>query len=386
MKFKDIIGQEEVKERLRKSVAENKVAHTQLFLGNEGSGSLPLAIAFAQYINCANKKDGDSCGVCPSCVKYQSYAHPDLHFIFPTITAEGIKEPKSELYQDIWRENIIEQNGYVSQDSWNKKLGVSGNKQSIIYSRDASDIINILNVKSYEAEYKVVIIYLAEKLHISASNKLLKTLEEPPEKTLIIMVSERYELIIPTVRSRAQLLKIPPLKDEDIQNALIEKEILSADDTALSNIVALAHGNWNRAVQLAENLEEEQYNFRTFRDWTRLCFKPGNFTELISFSKELARLPKNRQKNLLIFGMQVIHNSMLVHAGLKGKIKTMKEESEYVEKFAPFINDTNRDDFYSLLNDAVYHLERNVNSNILFTELSIQMVILLNKGKKALNS
>ncbi len=383
MRFKEIIGQEEVKERLRTSVAENKVAHTQLFLGGEGSGSLPLAIAFAQYINCNNKQNGDSCGKCPSCVKYQSYAHPDLHFIFPTITSEGIKEPKSDLYMDIWRENIIEQQGYVTQDNWNKKLGVSGNKQSIIYSRDASDIINILNVKSYEAEYKVVIIYLAEKLHISASNKLLKTLEEPPEKTLIIMVSERYEMIIPTVRSRAQLLKIPPLKDDDIRSALLEKEILTPGDTALPNIVALAHGNWNKAVQLAENLEEEQFNFKTFRDWTRLCFKPGNFTELITFSKELARLPKNRQKNLLVFGMQVIHNSMLVHAKLNDKIRTLKDESDYIEKFSPFINDANRDDFYRILNDAVYHLERNVNSNILFTELSIQMVILLNRGKKA---
>jgi DNA polymerase-3 subunit delta' len=307
-----------------------------------------------------------------------------LHFIFPTVTSEGIKEPKSDLYQDIWRENIIEQNGYVSQDSWNKKLGVSGNKQGIIYSRDASDIIKTLNVKSYEAEYKVVIIYLAEKLHLSASNKLLKTLEEPPEKSLIIMVSERYELIIPTVRSRAQLLKIPPLKDRDIRDALVSKDILPAGDDALPNIVALAHGNWNKALQLAANIEEEQYNFKTFRDWTRLCFKPGNFTGLITFSKELARLPKNRQKNLLVFGMQVLHNSMLVNAALKDKIRTLKDESDYIEKFAPLINDSNRDDFYRLLNDAVYHLERNVNANIMFIELSIQMVILLNRGKKAL--
>jgi len=384
VRFSEIIGQEEVKERLRKSVAENKVAHTQLFLGAEGSGALPLAIAFAQYINCKNKQNGDSCGTCPSCIKYQSYVHPDLHFIFPTVTSEGIKEPKSDLYQDIWRENIIEQNGYVSQDSWNKKLGVSGNKQGIIYSRDASDIIKTLNVKSYEAEYKVVIIYLAEKLHLSASNKLLKTLEEPPEKSLIIMVSERYELIIPTVRSRAQLLKIPPLKDRDIRDALVSKDILPAGDDALPNIVALAHGNWNKALQLAANIEEEQYNFKTFRDWTRLCFKPGNFTGLITFSKELARLPKNRQKNLLVFGMQVLHNSMLVNAALKDKIRTLKDESDYIEKFAPFINDSNRDDFYRLLNDAVYHLERNVNANIMFIELSIQMVILLNRGKKAL--
>ncbi len=383
MQFKDVIGQEEVKERLRRSVTENKVAHTQLFLGREGCGSLPLAIAFAQYINCKNKQNGDSCGKCSSCIKYQSFAHPDLHFIFPTITSDSIKKPHSELYLDIWRKNIIKQAGYVTQSNWNSTLGLTGSKQNIIYARDASDIINKLNIKSYEADYKVIIIYLPERLHNAASNKLLKTFEEPPEKSLIFMVAERYELLLPTVRSRAQLIKIPPLKDEDIRFALASKTNYKPDENTLLRIVSLSNGNWNKALQLIENVDEEQFNFIQFRNWMRLCFKPGRYIELINFAKELARLSREKQKNLLVFGMQVIHNSLLSTAHLNGKIKTSGEETDFINKFSPFINLTNMEEFYRILNEAVFHLERNANANILFGELSLKMVKLLNSSKKS---
>lgn len=383
MQFKKVIGQEAVKEKLRISIAENRVAHTQLILGPEGCGSLPLSIAFAQYINCHHKENGDSCGKCSSCVKYQAFAHPDLHFIFPTITSENIKAPKSELYLTTWRNYLIKTKGYVSQSGWYDEIGLSGNKQGTIYARDASDIINTLSVKSYEADYKVVIIYLPEKLNATASNKLLKTLEEPPENSLILMVAERYDLLLPTVRSRAQFLKIPPIKDEALLQAMANNEAFDKDKKMLSRLVSLSNGNWNKVLQLSENREEEEYNFLKFRDWMRLCFKPDNYIELINLSKELARLSREKQKKLLSFGLQVIHNTMLSQVQLEGKIRAATEEADYISKFAPFINESNREAMYQMMNESIYHLERNANANILFGNLSLQMVQLLNRGKKA---
>ncbi len=383
MQFKKVIGQEAVKEKLRKSIAENRVAHTQLFLGPEGCGSLPLAIAFAQYINCHHKENGDSCGKCSSCVKYQAFAHPDLHFIFPTITSENIKKPKSEFYLTEWRNYLIKTKGYISQSGWYDEIGLTGNKQGTIYARDASDIMHILSVKSYEADYKVVIVYLPEKLNATASNKLLKTLEEPPENSLILMVAERYDLLLPTIRSRAQLLKILPIKEEALLQAMVNNEAFDKDKKILSRLASLSNGNWNKVWQLSENREEEEYNFLKFRDWMRLCFKPDNYIELTNLSKELARLPREKQKKLLSFGLQVIHNTMLSQAQLDSKIRAASEEADYINKFAPFINEANREAMYQMVNESIYHLERNANANILFGNLSLQMVQLLNRGKKA---
>ncbi len=382
MQFKDIIGQEEVKEQLRKRVADKRIAHTQLFLGPEGSGNLALAIAFSQYLNCENKQNGDSCGQCPSCIKYRSFAHPDLHFFFPTITSESIKAPKSELYMKEWREYLIKTGGYVTQEGWWEQIGLSGNKQGTIYVRDASDIIQTLSIKPYEAEFKTVIIYLPEKLHLSASNKLLKTFEEPPQKSLILMAGERYELLLPTVRSRTQLVKIPRLRDEDIKDALVQYDGGKTDAATLENIVMQSYGNWNKALTLLENIEDEQFNFIKFREWMRLCFNPGNFVELINLSKKLASLPREKQKRLLLYGMEVIHNTLLSNTRLTGKIRTAGEEAEYIRKFSPFINEVNREKMYELLNRAVYHLERNANANILFGDLSIQFSILLAQGRQ----
>jgi len=220
MQFKSIIGQQEVKRKLVKSVHENRVAHTQLILGPEGSGSMALAIAFIQFINCKNKTETDSCGVCPSCIKYQKFSHPDLHLYFPSTTNNRVKkDPKSKLFLPEFREYLEHCSAYPTQQGWYGKLGV-GNKQGTIYTRDAADIVQEMSLKSYEAEYKTFIIWMPERLHESASNKLLKTFEEPPDKTLILLVGERYELLLPTVRSRAQLVKVTKLKDDEVADAL----------------------------------------------------------------------------------------------------------------------------------------------------------------------
>ncbi len=382
MRFSEVIGQQSVKERLRASIRENRVAHTQLFLGPEGAGAFPLAIAFAQYLNCTHKQDGDSCGTCPSCVKYQKFAHPDLHFIFPTTTNEKVKKhPASELFQEEWLDFVQKKEGYITESEWYEKLGV-GNKQGAIYARDANEIVRLIGFKPYEAAYKVVVIFQAEKLNASASNKLLKSFEEPPGHTLLILVAERYELIIPTVRSRAQLVKIPKLKDEAVMDALQKKFSTELTPEKMAEIAATSQGNWNLALQLTEETDDSKYNFLKFREWMRLCFRGNDYLSLHSLIQELSRLGREKQKRFLKYGLQVMHNSLLVNGGQNIATVAGADEKDYLRKFAPFVNEANRKAMYALLNEAVYHVERNAHPGILFADLSFKLSALMRLGKQ----
>ncbi len=383
MKFSEVIGQQAVKERLRASVGENRVAHTQLFLGQEGSGTLPLAIAFAQYLSCTNRKEGDSCGICPSCVKYQKFAHPDLHFIFPTAINDKVKKnPQSELFQEEWLNFIRKERGYVTQSSWYETLGV-GNKQGTIYARDANEIVKLIGFKPYESLFKVVIIFQADRLNSAASNKLLKSFEEPPDNTLIILVADRYELIIPTVRSRAQLVKIPKLKDIDIENALLERFSEKLTGEKARELASLSQGNWNLAIELKDQADENDFNFVKFRDWMRLCFLGNDFVALFGMIQELSRLGREKQKRFLKYGLQVMHNSLMINGKQEMPVAVRTSEKDYLQKFAPYVNAANQKQMYVLLNEAVYHVERNAHPGILFADLSFKLTALMLAGKKA---
>ncbi len=386
MQFKDVIGQQAVKERLIATVKEKRVAHTQLFLGPEGAGALPLALAFAQYINCPNKQEGESCGVCPSCVKYQKFSHPDLHFIFPTATNNKIKKnPESELFQEEWLAFLQENQGYVTQDTWYEALGI-GNKQGTIYARDANQIVKLLGYKPYEAPYKVVIVFMAERLHLSASNKLLKSLEEPPENTLIILIAERYEMIIPTVRSRAQLVKVPPLSYSDVEQELLRRFPDEISVEKAREVAMLSSGNWNKARELFEQAEDDHYNFIKFREWMRLCFSGKDYGAIYELVQELSRLGREKQKKFLHYGLQVFHNSLFIQEGQTNLVMATEEEKDYLKKFAPYVNQANRQKMYELLNEAIYHIERNAHPGILFSDLSFQLGDCLQEGKKALQT
>lgn len=381
MQFQDIVGQEEVKLRLIKSIADGRVAHTQLFLGAEGVGSLATAIAYGQYINCKSRIGSDSCGVCPSCVKYSKFSHPDLHFYFPNTTTDSMKDKaRSELLLTEWRAYLQDSSAYATQNGWYSFLGV-GNKQGMINVRDAADIVSKMSMKPYEAEYKVVIIWLAEKLNADASNKLLKTLEEPPSNTLILLIAERYELIIPTVRSRAQFVKFNKIPDEDIQTALTKVVDHNINEVNLSSVAKQAKGSWNKALSLLDNTDSDHDYFLKFRQWLRFCFVPKNYTELIAFNQELAGMGREKQKSFLNYGLGVVHNSIMVNSNNLQTIKTSGEELNFTKSFAPYINNANRSDIYKLLNEAIYHIERNTHAGILFTDLSLKLVRLLSKGK-----
>ena len=269
MQFSEVIGQQDVKQRLLQTVGSNRVSHAQLFLGPEGSGNLALAIAYAQYISCESRSEEDSCGSCPSCIKYNNLAHPDLHFIFPVATTKEIaKEPTSAKFMKSWRETVTE-NPYISLGEWHRAIGVE-NKQAIINALDCNEIIKKLSLKSFESEFKVMIIWRPERLFHSAAPKLLKILEEPPDKTLFVLVAENQGQIIKTILSRTQIIKVNKIEPKDIGIALSERFQISGKE--LDNIVRYSSGNYTEALRLIQNSENKEFNAEEFKNWMRLCF------------------------------------------------------------------------------------------------------------------
>ena len=374
MQFSNVIGQQALKQRLIQSVATNRVSHAQLFLGPEGSGKLALALAYAQYINCKNRSERDSCGVCSSCIKYSKLSHPDLHFIFPTTTNKKVKkDPESVLFLDEWRHFAIEKEAYFTANQWYDYLGVE-NKQGTIYARDANEIIRKLQFKAFEADYKITIIWMVEKINPTAANKLLKLLEEPPDKTIFILIAEEQEQILPTVRSRAYLVKIPKITDKDMLQALTEK--FQCREADVRDAMLMAQGNWIDALSLYENTEEEKYYYQTFQQWMRLCFKVA-MIELADFSANIATIGREKQKAFLQYGLQLFRNGLLFNTQIGQLVRLPGDEYDFHAKFAAFVHGGNVLQMVKLMEDSILHIERNANPSILFMDTSLKMVKLL---------
>ncbi len=381
MQFKDIVGQTEVKERLIKAFNEGRVPHTQLFIGPEGSGSLPLVLAFAQYMNCENRSEKDSCGQCSSCKKYEKFAHPDLHFVFPTNKPEGSQEePSSTVFIKQWIEYLQKVQGYALQNDWYAYLNI-GKKRGTIYARDANNFIRSLGLRSYESRFKIAVIWMAERMDASPANKLLKTLEEPPENTIIFLIAERYELLLPTVRSRAQLVKVPKIKEDAIKKALLEKVGAENITSDINSIVKNANGSWNKALQLATEEDYAEENFNELREWLLLCYR-HDYPKIFEFVQKIAVKGREKQKSFLQFALDVISKSLNINYGNQQLIAGTNEEVTFLNKFAPFINEKNRNEFYEAFNEAIYQIDRNVHAGILFGDLSLTVVSLLYKGRK----
>ena len=375
MLFSEIVGHDDLKKRLIQSVNENRVAHAQLFVGTEGSGKMALAIAYAQYINCQNRTESASCGVCPSCKKYMSLSHPDLHFIFPTATNKSVKkDPESDLFLAEWREYFSDCQGYVNLSEWFDKLDIE-NKQGIINVRDASTVIRKLSFKSYESEYKVVILWMPEKLNVFSANKLLKLIEEPPEKTLFLLVAENQEEVLSTIRSRCVLVKVPRLDTAVIKDALVEKcgcsEQLALDAATMSN------GSWPLAKRFSNDIDNEMLYADTFRKWMRYCFK-GAVPELIDFvANEIKGLGREKQKALLEYGLNIFHCSLLINNNISSAVMLTSAEKTFAQNFAPYINMKNVTQICALFEESINQIVRNANAQLVFMDDSLKMSKLL---------
>lgn len=381
MRFSEIPGQHKIKQRLILSVIENRVSHAQLFLGPEGSGKLALALAYAQYINCRNRTPEDSCGTCPSCNKYNKLIHPDLHFLYPINKTKEIDEKKVTNKDFIipWREFLLENNFFVSLPDWYDKIGIE-KKQGIINAEDADSVNHTLAYKAYEAEYKVMIIWMIEKMNTVAANKLLKNLEEPPDKTLFILISENHDQVISTILSRTQLVKIPRLEEDAIFESLTSRYQLPAEN--LRNIARQAEGNFKIAVDCTEqatgdssspDLEKER--FILLRDWMRRIYVFGaKKKEYDSLQEVIARLvgdgSREKQKEILGYSLKMLRLCMQYHLGNKQLVLFTGEELDFISKFSAFIHPRNISRIDEEINRAIFHIERNANANIVFTDLS----------------
>jgi len=375
MQFKEIIGHDKVKSRLIKSVNEERISHAQLFLGQEGCGNLPMAIAYAQYISCLNKSDTDSCGECTSCVKFQKLAHPDLHFVFPVATsAEVKKDPVSANYIHQWREANLEE-PYLSLANWQDRIE-TGNKQLLISKNESESILKILSLKTYESEYKTMIIWYPERFNIASGNKLLKIIEEPPSKTLFILVAHDAEQIISTILSRTQLVKIGRIKEEVLQSELVKKYGL--EDAVANKIAHQSDGNFINAQKLIEHSALEEEFHELFKIWMRSAFK-GNVPGLITWSEEIAKTAfgREKQKQFLKYALHLVRESLIKNYGDSEMERIAENEAKFLSNFAPYVHGANCIEIIELFNHASYHIERNANPKILFLDVSLKLTKLL---------
>jgi DNA polymerase-3 subunit delta' len=381
MQFSEILGHEYIKSHLTKSAASGRIPHAQLFVGPEGSGTLPIAIAYAQYILCNNVANENSGGNAACNLKFQNHSHPDLHFIYPTVTTEDVKtKPKSLDFIADWREFLTE-NPYGSLFDWYRVLGVQ-NKQGEIRVEDAQEILKSLALKSYEGGYKIMIIWMAEKMNIAASNKLLKLLEEPTDKTLFILISENEEDLIQTIRSRCQVLHFSALPETVIAEALISRE--NIEPRAAAKFAHQAQGNYNKALQMLQENGEDVVFEKWFVDWVRAAFRAkGNaaaIQDLIAWSEQIAGLGRETQKKFLSFCIDMFRQALLLNYQTTSLVyMEPKIEKFKLENFAPFVNGSNISAIFQELSDAMYHIERNGNAKIILTDLSIKLTRLIHK-------
>lgn len=381
MLFSDILGQEHIKNHLTQSADNGRIPHAQLFVGQEGSGTLPMAIAYAQYILCRNS-NGENTGTNESCnIKFKNLAHPDLHFAFPVATNDKIKKhPVSSHFLEEWRE-LLSQQPYGNLFDWYKKLGIE-KKQGRIGVDEAKEIVKDLTLKSYEGGYKITIIWMAEKMNMEAANKLLKLIEEPPKKTIFILIAEDEEQLISTIRSRCQVLHFPPLTENVITAGLIKTYHIEASIAA--KIAHQANGNYNKACDLVYH-DSEDTQFETwFIFWIRSAFKAkGNkaaIHDLMSWSEDIAKTGRETQKQFLQFCLNFFRQAMLLNYGAEKLVfLEPKTEGFKLAKFAPFVHGNNIIDITNEIQDAIYHIERNGNAKIILTDLSIKLTRLLHK-------
>ena len=378
MLFNQIIGQEHIKKHLKVSAENGRIPHAQLFVGKEGSGTLPMAIAYAQFLLCNFSDNADACNL--KCDKLQ---HPDLHFAYPVTSNENVKKhPVSSLFLQDWRSFIATQ-PYGSLFNWLHHIGVE-NKQGVIGVDEAQEIVKKLKLKSFEGGFKVMIIWMAEKMNISAANKLLKLIEEPPEKTVFILITESEEQIINTIKSRCQALHFPALSEQDISNTLVVDHQVSDNDAA--KIAHQAEGNFNKALHLLQNDSSDIIFEQWFVAWIRTAFKAkGNAAvvqQLIEWSDTIAKTGRETQKRFLDYCLQFFRQALLLNYKSDNLVFMETKTGFDLSKFAPFVHAGNILEIEKELNDAMYHIERNGNPKIILLDLSMKLTRFLHKKEE----
>lgn len=373
MQFAHIPGLDEVKASLINSVKNNHLAHAQLFFGPQGSGALPMALAFATYLNCTNRLAGpegseDACGQCPSCQKMARFVHPDVHYVFPVSATKNItgKDVVSSSYLPDWR-TFLGSSPYGTLSQWMLHYG-GEDKQVNISKEESRHILRNLSLKAFEGNYKIMIVWLPEFMHVSAANGILKILEEPPEKTVFLLVSADVEKLLTTILSRTQIFKIRGFRDEEITHYLQQKHALTAEQAAQA--ARLAGGSLGLALNSMLELKDENHSL--YSTWMRLCYE-HNFSQLIPMADTFHQLNKDAQKSLLLYGLNILRETLVYPYTKEELIRLQGEERTFVERFSKVMAWEKVQLISEKLNESLYHLERNASPRILFLDLSLQV-------------
>ena len=379
MRFADIIGQDSLKRHLAESVDKGRISHAQLFSGAAGVGTLPLAMAYAQYLNCQNRHDGDSCGECPSCRQIAEAAHPDLHFVFP-VNKQGKKSGEVVLsgeFMPLWREILADTAGYFTPQQWYDRLDLGKTLKGLITAREADEIIRRLQFKSFESEYKIMIIWQPEAMNDEAANKILKILEEPWEKTVFLLVSERPDLLLPTIISRVQEVAVPRLAIEDLMPLAGE-----GDEQRRRNMARLAGGDIIEMRALAGGEEDavKAESFELFCSLMRLSYNDKHL-ELIEWAEEVAALSREQQRAMLRHAARLLRESYMLHAGLGSISYLWGDEADFCNKFAPFIGNQNVEFILDQIELAMRQVSQNGNAKIIFTHFALAVSKTINRLK-----
>lgn len=380
MEFKEVIGQNHLKSYFRKTIENGRVPHAQLFVGSTGSGLLPMAIAYARALLCDRYEEGSP--EYEACFnKVSKLSHPDLHFIFPVNTTNSVKKhPVSNQFLEEWRE-FVKANPYGSLFEWLQLLGIE-NKQGTINVDEAAEIMKTLSLKSYEGGYKIMIIWMAEKMNTACSNKILKIVEEPPQKTVLILLTENEEALLTTIHSRCQKLHFPLLSEEDISTQLTDFK--QVEQNLARRIAHRAAGNYNRALHILEHNADDLEFEHWFVSWVRMAFKAkGNksaISDLLKWSEQLAAQGRETQKKFLSYCIEVFRQAMLKNYSADSLLYFEAEQESFsLDKFAPFVHQNNIFEIMKELEEAIYHIERNGNAKIIFSDLSIRLTRLIHK-------
>lgn len=383
MTFDEIIGQNHIKKHLVQSAKNGRVPHAQLFVGKEGSGTLATAIAYAQFLLCNSSPNAEVCNI--KCNKLQ---HPDLHFAFPVTTNDSVKKhPVSSLFMEDWRTFTKEQ-PYGSLFNWLQHIGVE-NKQGQIGVDEAEEIVKKLQLKSYEGGFKIMIIWMAEKMNTAAANKLLKLIEEPPNKTIFLLVTEDEGQIINTIKSRCQAIHFPPISNQDIASTLVSRENIGENEA--TKIAYQSEGNYNKAVHILHNNSNDLQFEEWFITWIRAAFRAkGNaavIQDLIGWSEEIAKSGRETQKQFLQYCLQFFRQALLLNYGTPDLVFLETQTANFdLAKFAPFIHSANMLTIEKEVGEAQYHIERNGNAKIILLDLSIKLTRLLHTKEEKIQS
>lgn len=379
MRFSDVIGHSEIKDRLRRAVDQGRVSHAQLFTGECGGGALPLALAYAQYINCTARHDGDSCGECPSCRKMEELAHPDLHFVFP-VNKQGKKSGEKIVSGDFlkpWREQIRTTGGYFDEAMWNEQLDLGKTLKPLITVQDANEIIRTLSYKSFEGEYKIVLVWLPELMNVEAANTLLKILEEPWGKTLFLMVSRQPQRLLSTIISRTQEVAVPRISTEELAAQIVAES--GVERERADQLARLACGDLIEARRLVGGGDQlAAASFEMFCTLMRLSYS-NKHLELLDWAEAFATLTRDRQIAFFGDALRLLRESYMLNAGMAEISYLWADEAAFCSKFAPFVGNHNIEPLVAEMETARAQIVQNGNPLIVATHFALAISKLIVK-------